>query len=78
MRRPIPMPCRNPLVMISCVVDTTKIAKNEARVYINAPIRPTWRNDNLFSAIFAENPGTNKDNGITSKCNENNINANKN
>lgn len=56
MSNPIPNPCRNPFVIISCVVDTTNIPRNDANVYINAPIRPTCLSDSLFNAMFAENP----------------------
>lgn len=58
MSSPIPKPCRKPLVMISCVVDTTNMARKDASVYINAPIKPTCLRDNFFKAIFAENPET--------------------
>lgn len=34
------------------------MAKNEARVYIKAPMRPTCLNDKRFNAMFAEKPET--------------------
>lgn len=58
MSRPIPKPWRRPFVMISCVVDTTNMARNDASVYMKAPIKPTCLRDSFFNAIFAENPGT--------------------
>lgn len=71
MSNPIPNPCKNPFVIISCVVDTTNMARNDAKVNINAPIRPTCLNDNLFKAIFAENPE--KGNNIIKKMKINNL-----
>lgn len=58
MSRPIPNPCRNPFVMINWVVDFTNMARNDASVYINAPINPTCLRVNFFKAMFAENPET--------------------
>lgn len=37
-------------------MDTTNIARNDASVYIKAPIRPTCLNERLFKAMFAEKP----------------------
>lgn len=59
MSKPIPNPCRNPLVMINCVVDVTKMARNDANVYMKAPISPTCRNDSFFNTMFDEKPETN-------------------